>query len=239
MPFGRLRLVGLADHILLDLDELVDAQQPAHVLARAPRLAPEAGRKAGVEDRQFVGLDDLARMERGQHHLGGPGEPQIVVGQFVGLLRWPGNWPWLRNACSRAIAGTVIGVKPASAIFSSAQAISLVSSSASRALEAIGAAARHLRHPRQVAPVVLLDQRDMVERLEVELRRLADGADDGVEALVGPDRRALVGNAGKPQHQRFQLRFLARQLALERATRARPLPSPAAELGLLLGRSRP
>ena len=86
MPLGRLRLVGLADHILLDLDELVDAQQPAHVLAGAARLAAEAGRVAGVEDRQLVGLDDLARMERGQRDLGGPGEPQIVVGELVGLL---------------------------------------------------------------------------------------------------------------------------------------------------------
>ncbi len=82
VPVGRLRLVRLADHILLDLDELVDAQQPAHVLARAARLAAEAGRIAGVEDRQLVGLDDLARMERGQRDLRRPREPQIVVGQL-------------------------------------------------------------------------------------------------------------------------------------------------------------
>ena len=44
VPLGRLRVVRLADDILLDLHELVDAQQPAHVLARAPRLAAEAGR---------------------------------------------------------------------------------------------------------------------------------------------------------------------------------------------------
>ena len=75
---------------------------------------------------------------------------------------------------------------------------------------------RHLRDARQIAPVVLLDQRDMVERLEVELRRLADGADDRVEALVGPDRRAFVGNAGKPQHQRLELLFLAGELAFDR-----------------------
>ena len=49
----------------------------------------------------------------------------------------------------------------------------------------------------QIRPVVLLDQRDMVERLEAELGRLAFGADDGIEALVGPDRRALIGDAGQ------------------------------------------
>ena len=47
-----------------------------------------------------------------------------------------------------------------------------------------------LRDPRQVGPVVLLDERDMVERLEAELGRRALGADDHVGAFVGPDRSA-------------------------------------------------
>ena len=76
----------------------------------------------------------------------------------------------------------------------------------------------------------------MVERLEVELRRLAFGADDGVEALVRPDRRAFVGNAGKLQHQRLQRRVLAGELAFQRRrARAGFLRLPA-ELGLLLRR---
>src|SRR5205085_6628815 len=52
-----------------------------------------------------------------------------------------------------------------------------------RTFEAISAAARHLRHAAELGPVVLLDKGNMVERLEVELAWLADGADDGIEAL--------------------------------------------------------
>ena len=89
MPLCRLGVVRLADDVLLDLDELVDAQQPAHILARAARFAAETGRKTGVEDWQLVGLEDFTRMERGQHHLGSAGEPQIIVGQLVGFLLVP------------------------------------------------------------------------------------------------------------------------------------------------------
>src|SRR4029079_728695 len=58
---------------------------------------------------------------------------------------------------------------------------------ARRAFEAVRPAARTLRHPRQIAPSVLLDQRDMVQGLELELGRRALGSDNLVEALVGPD----------------------------------------------------
>src|SRR5436190_1726083 len=71
VPVRRLRVVGLANHILLDLHELVDPQQPPHVLAGASRLAAETWGIAGVEDRQFLRLDDLARVKRGQHNFGG------------------------------------------------------------------------------------------------------------------------------------------------------------------------
>ena len=165
-----------------------------------------------------------------------PASHRSSFGSWYVSSSCPGNWPWLRNACSRAIAGTVIGVKPALAIFSSAQPISLVSSSASRALEAISPAARHLRHPRQVGPVVLLDQRDMVERLEVELGQLALGADDLVEALVRPDRRALVGNAGQLHHQRLQLGVLAPKLAFQLRRPRAGFLGLAAKLRLLFRR---
>ena len=105
-----------------------------------------------------------------------PASHSSSLPELVGLFAWPGNWPWLRKACSRAIDGTVIGVKPASAIRSSAQPISLVSSSASRPFRQYVPRSRHLHDARQVRPVVLLDQRDMVERLEIELRHRAFGA---------------------------------------------------------------
>src|SRR5207342_1262750 len=72
--------------ILLDLHELVDAKQAADVLAGAAGLAAEAWRVASIEDRQPVALDDLARMERSQRDLCCPGQPDIVVGQFVRLF---------------------------------------------------------------------------------------------------------------------------------------------------------
>src|SRR3546814_11390613 len=50
----------------------------------------------------------------------------------------------------------------------------------------------------------------MVARLEIELGNCAFLADDGVEALIRPDRRAFPRNARKPQHQRVKrLAFLA------------------------------
>src|SRR5690349_7846639 len=52
------------------------------------------------------------------------------------------------------------------------------------ALEAIGTRTRNLDDAGQISPVVLLDQRDMVERLECELARGTLRADDRVEALV-------------------------------------------------------
>ena len=63
------------------------------------------------------------------------------------------------------------------------------------------------------------------------LRRLADRANDGVEALVGPDRRAFVGNVGKRSISALERGFLVAQLRFEFGAR-RPLPSPA-------GRARP
>ncbi len=67
--------------------------------------------------------------------------------------------------------------------------------------------------------------------------RLADGADDGVEALVRPDRRAFVGDAGKPQHQRLELILLRAKLALQHRGAGAGLLGLAAKLGLLFGRS--
>ena len=173
MPCRRLRLVRFADDILLDLHELVDAQQPAHVLARAARLAAEAGRIAGVEDRQLVAFDDLARMERGQSDFGGPRQPQFVVRELVRFLAMAGELALVeegllardRRHGDRGEAGLGdLLQRPAH---------QLGLEQRQPPFEAILPRSRDLHDPRQVRPVVLLDQRDMVERLEIELRRLA------------------------------------------------------------------
>ena len=88
-------------------------------------------------------------------------------------------------------------------------------------LEAIGPRPRHLDDPAELGPVVLLDQRDMVDRVEVEPRPLALGADDDIAVLVGPDRRPLPRDPRQPQHHRLERGFLLGQPALELA-RLRP-----------------
>src|SRR5439155_19096923 len=54
-----------------------------------------------------------------------------------------------------------------------------------------------------------------VERREIEPPRLADGANDGIEAFVGPDRRPFVWNAGKFEHQSFERRFFVCESGFE------------------------
>ena len=55
----------------------------------------------------------------------------------------------------------------------------------------------------------------MVERGEIELARLADGTDHLIEALIGPDRRTLIGDARQLQHQRLEFGLLARKRLLK------------------------
>jgi hypothetical protein len=70
----------------VDLVELMDPEDPARVLAGGSRLAPEAGREAGVAERQILLRQDLVVVERRQGHLGGADQVQVVVGQAVDLL---------------------------------------------------------------------------------------------------------------------------------------------------------
>jgi hypothetical protein len=74
----RLGRVDVGEH--LDLVELVHPDDAAGVLAVAAGLAAEAGREAGVAQRQLV--DDLAGVEAGERHLGGADEVEVVVGQL-------------------------------------------------------------------------------------------------------------------------------------------------------------
>ncbi len=102
------------------------------------------------------------------------------------------------------------------------------------ALEAIGAASRHLRDPRQIAPVVGLDQRDVVPGFKSESRRLALGADDDVEAFVRADRRAVPGNAGKAHHHRIQRHLLVAERLFELAGLGARFLRLTAKFGLFL-----
>ena len=69
----ELGVAGLGMHPLeqLDLVELVEAVEPAHVLAVAARLAAETRRVGGAFHRQRLGVENLVAEEVRQRHLGG------------------------------------------------------------------------------------------------------------------------------------------------------------------------
>ena len=98
----------------------------------------------------------------------------------------------------------------------------------------VGAFPGDLAGPGEVGPAALFQQLDVVQGLEIELRRGALGPDGHVRRLVGPDRGALPRDRGGQQHQRLQLLRRLRELLAQRpevesrARRARPSARPGA-----------
>ena len=84
MLLARLLRLDEAEH--LDLVELVHPEDALRVLAGGARLAPEAGGEPGVAARQLARAEDLARVQRGERHLRGAGQEQLVLGHAVDLL---------------------------------------------------------------------------------------------------------------------------------------------------------
>ena len=115
------------------------------------------------------------------------------------------------------------------------------------ARQRVGALPGHLAGPGEVRPAALLQQLDMVQRLEVELRRGAHGPDDDVGGLVGSDRGAFPRDGGGQQHQPVQLLRRLRELlaellelGLELGVLGPQLGAPGVVgLGELLGRTLP
>ncbi len=77
---------GLDEAEHLHLVELVHAEDAARVFAGGAGLAAEAGREAGVAQRQALGVEDLLVVQRGERDLGGAHEVELVLGQAVDLL---------------------------------------------------------------------------------------------------------------------------------------------------------
>ena len=95
-------LGGLDEREHLDLVELVDAEDPARVLAGGAGLAPEAGRDPGVAARQLAGVEDVAGVEGGERDLRGADQEQVVA-----LVRLVDHLPLAREhpgAVQRALA---------------------------------------------------------------------------------------------------------------------------------------
>ena len=76
----------------LDLVELVDAEDPAGVLAGGAGLAAEAGRDPGVASGS-PRLDDLVGVQGGEGDLGGADQEQLVLGDLVDHLPLAGEEP--------------------------------------------------------------------------------------------------------------------------------------------------
>ena len=79
-------MLGLDEAEHLDLVELVYAKDAARVLAGRSGLATKAGREAGIAQRQTLGRQDLVVVQRGQRHLGGADQIEVVVGKPIDLL---------------------------------------------------------------------------------------------------------------------------------------------------------
>jgi len=74
----------------------------------------------------------------------------------------------------------------------------------------------------------------MVERLEIELRKRALGADDGVETFVRANRRAVPRNVWHTHQQCSQERLLFAKIVLDLAGPRAGFLGLAPQLGLLL-----
>src|SRR5262249_13232452 len=86
---ARLRRLDEREH--LDLVELMHAEDPARVLARRPGLAAKAGGDARVAKRQRLAREDLLHVERGERHLGGADEEELVALDLVDLVAVAGE----------------------------------------------------------------------------------------------------------------------------------------------------
>ena len=156
-------------------------------------------------------------VQRGQRDLAGAGEIELVGGHVIGLF-----------LVAREMAGGDERLRPRQRRHGhqreAVRRQPLLRPEHQRLLEqrepplqAIGARARHLRDPREIGPVVLLDQRDMVERLEIEAGDRPFLPDDDIGALVRPDRRALPGNVRHAQQQRVERGLHLAERALDLA----------------------
>src|SRR5690606_19055195 len=73
------RLLRLGEAELLDLLELMDAEDAPGVLAVSASLLPEARRRAGIPDGQILGLEPLLGVEGRDGLLGGGDEVLLIA----------------------------------------------------------------------------------------------------------------------------------------------------------------
>ena len=106
------RPVGVAVAEELELVELVHAEDPARVLAARAGLAPEARREADVVQRQVVGREHLAAVQRRQRHLGGADQVSSSVASAYTWASASGKNPVPTIASRLTSTGGITGMKP-------------------------------------------------------------------------------------------------------------------------------
>ncbi len=165
-------LLGLRVHDQLDLVELVLADDAARVLAEAAGLGPEAWRVGRHLHRQLGGVEDLVAVHVRDRHLGG--RDQVVGPLVVQLEEVLLELRQLSGPEERLVVDDDRRQHLGVAVLSSVQVEHEVHQ---RALEQRAAAAQQreprpgdLGRAREVEDAERLAERDVVERLEVELR---------------------------------------------------------------------
>ena len=178
----RLGVLGRRVDEHLELVELVHADDAAGVLAVGAGLAAVAGRPAGIALRAGCHVDDLAHVVAGEGHLARADEVEVVGFELVDLVgvlaeetraahhlgaherrRDHRDEPGVDGALQRERHERVLEAR-------------------ADAGEEVEARARHLGAALHVDRAELLAEGEVVERLEVERRRLAVGA-EGDEVL--------------------------------------------------------
>ena len=79
LSVGFCGMVRVGEPVELHLVELVQTDQPSGVTSVTAGFPAETGAVGRVAERQLIGRDDLVAMQRRHRHLGGGGQPEVVL----------------------------------------------------------------------------------------------------------------------------------------------------------------
>ena len=208
-------VLGTHDRDHLDLLELVLAQHPGGVLARAPGLGAEALGVRGHADRQRPRFQDLARDGVGQRHLGSRDQPPAIGG----LVAVFGEFRQLAGAQHRLVAHQHRGPGLGQAVLLDMgvehELRQRPMQPDHRAAHHHEARARELCGGGEIEPGHGARDLEMLLRREVEAARLAPALDLDIVGLVGAVRHVVERQVGQGQQHLLHLRLLDAGLFLQ------------------------
>ena len=227
-------LIGRDEAEHLHLVELVHAEDPARVFPGRAGLAAEAGREAGVAQRQPLGLEDLLGVQRRERDLGGADEEQLVLRQRVDLLLGVGQeaGPVQRLLAHEHRRDHRLEAMPAQLLQHPAHERELEHHEI--AFQIGKARTRQTRGAIHVDP--LPRQLQVIARLEVE--RAGRSPTSRTSSSSGPGAARRIGQVGQRRQRRLEILFDRGQLALQ-LLRARGHPAHRRDLALALALRRP